>query len=304
MANTREIKGRIKSIQDTRKITNAMYLISSTKLRKVKKELDATRPYFSTLQKAIVRMAQHSPEGESRYFINHEREMPTSLHRGFLVITADKGLAGAYNHNVLKLAMQQMEGQTKPSLFVVGEYGHQFFKERRIPIEQSFLYTAQNPTLDRARRIALELLDRYDRGELDGIHIIYTNVKNAVANDAIMTRLLPLDREALIADEPATDRSLELEDIHTSYEFDPSLDEVLDHLIPNYLVGFVYSALVDSFCAEQNARMMAMDAANRNADAMLHDLNIQYNRARQAMITQEITEVAAGAKAQRKIKSV
>ncbi len=304
MANTREIKGRIKSIQDTRKITNAMYLISSTKLRKVKKELDATRPYFSTLQRAIVRMAQHSPEGESRYFINHEREMPTSLRRGYLVITADKGLAGAYNHNVLKLAMQQMEGQTKPSLFVVGEYGHQFFKERNIPIEQSFLYTAQNPTLDRARRIALELLDRYDRGELDGIHIIYTNVKNAVANDTIMTRLLPLDREALIADESATDRSLEMEDIRTSYEFNPSLDEVLDHLIPNYLVGFVYSALVDSFCAEQNARMMAMDAANRNADAMLHDLNIQYNRARQAMITQEITEVAAGAKAQRKIKSV
>ncbi|MCD8190477.1 MAG: ATP synthase F1 subunit gamma [Clostridiales bacterium] len=304
MANTREIKGRIKSIQDTRKITNAMYLISSTKLRKVKKELDATRPYFSTLQRAITRMAQHSPEGDSRYFLNHEDESPFSQHQGYLVITADKGLAAAYNHNVLKLALRQLESSTNPTLFVVGEYGHQFFKERHIPIEQSFLYTAQNPTLNRARNIALELLERYDRGELDSIYIIYTNVKNAVANDTIMTRLLPLDREALAADEPAADRSLEVTDIHTNYEFNPSLDEVLNHLIPSYLVGFVYSALVDSFCAEQNARMMAMDAANRNADEMLHDLNIQYNRARQAMITQEITEVAAGAKAQRKVKSV
>lgn len=294
MANTREIKDRIRSIQDTQKITNAMYMISSNKLRKAKRNLDATRPYFDTLETSIARMLRHMPDADSKYFAKEEGQEQSNKRRGLLVITADKGLAGAYNHNILKIAQKELESSDHWELFVVGEYGRQYFNERHIHIHRSFLYTAQNPTMNRARKITYELLDLYESGKLDEIYILYTNMENSVANDAKEIRLLPLEKGHFNA------ADLQGDIFSGNYEFNPSLEEVLDTLIPSYMTGYIYSALVDSFCAEQSARMMAMDAANRNAEEMLHDLTIQFNRVRQAMITQEITEVAAGAKAQRK----
>lgn len=293
MANTREIKNRIKSIQDTQKITNAMYMISSTKLRKVKRELDATRPYFDTLKTSIARMVTHMPEVESKYLVRAGEYAPENPKRGYLVITADKGLAGAYNHNVLKIAQRELERSGEWKLFVVGEYGRQYFNERGYEIEKSFLYTAQNPTINRARRISYDLLERYESGELDEIYIIYTNMKNSITNEATIFRFLPLERGYFTVDES------EAEQFIGNYEFHPSTEEVLDSMLPNCTAGFIYSALVDSFCAEQSARMSAMDAANRNASKMLHELSMQYNRVRQAAITQEITEIAAGARAQK-----
>lgn len=293
MANTREIKNRIKSIQDTQKITNAMYMISSTKLRKVKRELDATRPYFDTLKTSIARMVTHMPEVESKYLVRAGEYAPKDPKRGYLVITADKGLAGAYNHNVLKIAQRELERGGEWKLFVVGEYGRQYFNERGYEIEKSFLYTAQNPTINRARRISYDLLERYESGELDEIYIIYTNMKNSITNEATIFRFLPLERGYFTVDESEAERFI------GNYEFHPSMEEVLDSMLPNCTAGFIYSALVDSFCAEQSARMSAMDAANRNASKMLHELSMQYNRVRQAAITQEITEIAAGARAQK-----
>lgn len=299
MANTHEIKNRIRSIQDTQKITNAMYMISSNKLRKAKRELDATRPYFDSLKLAIARMIRHMPEVESPYLVDHgQTHQPTPDSKAaYLVITADKGLAGAYNHNVLKIAQREMERNQNWDLYVVGEYGRQYFLERGVEIERSFLYTAQNPTLHRAREIAYELLERYEAGELSEIYIIYTDMESSVSSEAKMFRLLPLERGYFTPEE------LHGDVFEGDYEFHPSLQEVLNQMIPSMTSGFIYSSLVDSFCAEQNARMMAMDAANRNAEEMLHDLTIQFNRVRQAMITQEITEIAAGAKAQQKKKS-
>lgn len=294
MANTREIKNRIRSIQDTQKITNAMYMISSNKLRKAKKNLDATRPYFDTLETSIARMLRHMPDAESKYFAKEDGRDHSEKRQGFLVITADKGLAGAYNHNILKMAQQNLDHNKNWELFVVGEFGRQYFNERHIHIDRSFLYTAQNPTMNRARKITYELLDLYESGQLDEIYILYTDMKSSVSYDAKMFRLLPLEKGHFNTEDLQGDIFM------GNYEFNPSLEEVLDALIPSYMTGYIYSALVDSFCAEQNARMMAMDAANRNAEEMLHDLTIQFNRVRQAMITQEITEVAAGAKAQRK----
>lgn len=294
MANTREIKNRIHSIQDTQKITNAMYLISSNKLRKAKKSLDATRPYFSTLETSIAHMLRHTPDVDSKYFARGDELGASQKRRGLLVITADKGLAGAYNYNILKAAQKMLNEGGDWDLFVVGEYGRQYFNERHIRIHRSFLYTAQNPTLNRARHIAYELLDLFESGKLDEIYILYTNIENSVSNSVRKFRLLPLEKGYFNAEE--RQESI----FQGDYEFVPSLEEVLDSLIPSCTTGYIYSALVDSFCAEQNARMMAMDAANRNAEAMLQDLTIQFNRVRQAMITQEITEVAAGARAQRK----
>ncbi len=294
MATTKEIKNRIGSVRDTQKITNAMYLIASTKLRKAKSELDSTRPYFEALRGEIKRIFRISEEVESRYFypITGEHELPGSY--GYLVITADKGLAGAYNQNAIKEAVRLMKDHEDPKLFVVGEYGRHYFQSHNIPIEKSFLYTAQNPSVHRAREIAGVLLDLFDQGKLSKIFIIYTDLKGAVETKVCSTRLLPFHRAQFIVPDSQEKK------VKIPFEFVPSIEQVLDNIVPSYVTGFIYSALISSFCSEQNARMSAMDSANRNAQDLLDQLSVQYNHIRQSAITQEITEVSSGAKSMKR----
>ena len=293
MPNTKEIKNRIGSVQNTQKITNAMYLISSTKMRKAKEELERTRPYFEMQENEIRRIFQTEIDITSRYFYPKTGRKPAETY-AYLVITADKGLAGAYNHNVIKLAEEEMSKHKNIKLYVVGEYGRRYFKKRDFAMEQTFLYTAQNPTFTRAREISSILLEQYDNKEVDEIRVIYSDMESEFLTTVKMMRLLPFDRKEFWTDKEDRNRK----DIH--YEFSPSVNEVLNHVIPGYVAGCIYGALVDSFSAEQNARMTAMNSANKNAEALLAELQIEYNRVRQAAITQEITEVAAGAKAQKK----
>ena len=293
MANTKEIKNRIASVKNTQKITSAMYLISSTKMRKAKEELDRSRPYFDMQEHEIRRIFQSEIDIRSRYFYPKTGRRPAETY-AYLIITADKGLAGAYNHNVLKMAEEEMKKHKKVKLYVVGEYGRRYFYKRNVHIEQSFLYTAQNPNFSRAREICSILLEEYDEKRVDEIRIIYSDMENELVSTVKMMRLLPFDRkEFWTKQEEKTER-----DIH--YEFYPSVDEVLNRVIKGYVAGCIYGALVDSFSAEQNARMTAMNSANKNAEELLAELQVQYNRVRQAAITQEITEVAAGAKGQKR----
>lgn len=291
MANAKEIQGRMKSIRDTMKITNAMYMISSSKLKKSKKSLEDTVPYFYTLQSAMSRILQSIPDMENIYFKSNKDKAPEDLKVGYIVVTADKGLAGAYNHNVTKLTEEHLKKCVNPKLFVLGELGRHYFEQRGIGINKQFRYTVQNPTLNRARNIGETVLDLYRQGELDEVYIVYTRMVNAMASEAQLLQLLPL-------------KKADFEMKMTSVEFTmlPSPDEVMNHLVPDYVIGFIYGALVESYSSEQNARMMAMEAATNSAKDMLHDLDIVYNRARQAAITQEITEVISGAKAQKKKK--
>ena len=295
MANAREIQGRIKSINDTMKITNAMYMISSTKLQRAKKELAETEPFFFTMQSMIARTVRHMPEMEHRY-LTHD-PVGSGKKRGFLVITADKGLAGAYNHNVLKLAEEELEHSKEWNLFVVGELGRQYFAGKKISVDEHFLYTAQHPTFDRARVITSRLLEKYDNGDLDEIDIIFTSMKNGMQSETRMERLLPLTQQSFTVNMQQATGVLQEEFI-----FSPSPQAVLESVVPNYVTGYIFGALVESFCSEHNARMMAMEAANDSAKDMLHQLSIEYNRVRQAAITQEITEVVSGAKAQKRKK--
>ena len=293
MPSAREIRVRMNSIQQTRKITNAMYLISSAKLRKAKQEWDQTRPYFQALKAEVKRIFRTSGHVQSRYLYPDEGELPPDGTYGFLVITADKGLAGAYNQNVLKEAHRLLQEHPQTKLFVVGEYGRQYFQRHQVPIERSFLYTAQNPTMQRAREITAELLDRFDKGELQKIFVIYTDMKNSLTENVSATRILPFHRSAFTA--PTDEKR-----ISEPFEFFPSVTQVLENIVPSYVSGFIYSALIDSFCSEQSARMNAMNSANENAEKMLGELALAYNRIRQAAITQEITEVSAGARAQKR----
>ena len=296
MASTSEIRRRIGSVRQTQKITHAMYLISQAKLRKAKQELSNTRPYFDALQTEIGRVFNADAAVESRYLEPAQlpvKEVP--LRPACLLITADKGLAGAYNQNAIRQAQQFMADYPDTDLYVVGEYGRRWFAQRNIPIEKSFLYTAQNPTLGRARQIAELLLERYDADEINAVVVVYTDMKNGLEAVVRQAQLLPLHRERFVAAAANTARD-EL------YEFIPSPDAVVDNAARSCLTGYIYSALVDSFCSEQSARMTAMNAADQNAEELLKDLPVQFNRARQAAITQEITEVSAGERAQRSKK--
>ena len=297
MANTREIQSRMKSIEDTMKITNAMYMISSTKLRRAKKELEDTEPYFFTLQGMLARIIRHLPEVQHKYISDGSgADAQTDRKKAFLVITADKGLAGAYNHNVLKLAEEQLADCKEQHLFVVGEVGRQYFHMKKIKVEEHFLYTAQNPTMHRARVIASRIVELYESGAVDEVHMIYTSMKNGLQTETEQIQLLPIDKTVFQTAKIPVDMYQE------DFAYKPSLEVVLDTVIPNYMVGYIYGALVESYCSEHNARMVAMQAANDSAQAMIHDLSVEYNRVRQAAITQEITEVIAGAKAQKRKK--
>ncbi len=290
MAGLREIQSRIKSIQDTRKITNAMYMISSTKMKRAKQALEATEPYFYTLQSTIARILRHLPEMEHRYF---EKPGVKRTRIGLLVITGDKGLAGAYNHNILNLAQKFLDNrENQVKLFVVGELGRQFFAARHIPIEENFRYTVQSPNFNRARWISEKLLDQYRDGELDEIHVIYTRMENSMQSVPEDEMLLPIRRPSLASNIP-------MDVYQEEFFLIPSAEEAVDTIIPNYITGFIYGALVQAFYTVHNARMVAMEAATNNADELLRELKIMYNRARQAAITQEITEIASGARAQR-----
>ncbi len=293
MASTKEIKDRISSVKDTKKITSAMYLIASTKLTKAKRELNDTRPYFEALKTEIKRIFRTSNNIDSPYFYPLEGEPKDKGTYGILVITADKGLAGSYNQSVLKEAEKIYSSHPDSKLYVVGEYGRHYYDAHNIEIEKSFLYTAYNPTMERAREITAILLDEFRQKHLSKIFVVYTDLVNAFTTNAISTRLLPFHRKEFQTHHDEKEVSI-------PFGFYPSEEEVLNSVMFSYISGFIYSALVDSFCSEQNARMNAMNSANDNAEKLLDSLTVQYNTLRQAEITSEINEVSAGALALRK----
>ena len=293
MPGAREIKTHMQSVAETRKITNAMYLIASTKLRRARADLENTRPYFNALRGEIKRIFRNVKDVESHYFYPDEGMPALDGAYGCLVITADKGLAGSYNQNAIKEAMALLEQHPDTKLFVVGEYGRRYFTQHGIPIEHSFLYTAQNPTMMRAREISALLLEGFNHGGLQKIYVVYTDMENSMSFRARSTRLLPFHRTYFVD-------TMEYEKtVDEPFEFLPDAKAVLHNIMGSYISGFIYAALIDSFCCEQNARMSAMDSANRNAEELTARLSLDYNRVRQAAITREITEISAGARAQR-----
>lgn len=296
MANTRELQSRMKSIKDTMKITNAMHMIASSNLQKAKKKLEETEPYFYTLQVMIASIIGHLNEDvEHRYFDQRKHIKEENRKKGYIVVTADKGLAGGYNHNVIKLTQEYLEKPGQNRLFVLGQLGRSYFQKKDEAIEQSFQYTVQKPTMHRARVISETILDLFERGELDEVHIIYTRMVNAVEMVAEAKQLLPLDKDMFFQ----IPEGIRLEEVPML----PTPKDVLDCVIPNCVTGFIYGSLVESFCSEQNSRMIAMEGATKSAKDILRNLGIEYNRVRQAAITQEITEVISGAKAQKKKKA-
>ena len=287
MANLSEIQERINSIKDTMKITNAMYMISTNKLRRAKQALENTEQYFNKLDDIIASVLTHAPHISHVIFGNLANLPQEKRRKGFVVITADKGMAGAYNHNVLKLAENIIKQPRRTyELYVIGQVGENYFRRRSYCIDETFHYTAQNPSLSRARKIGERLIDKYMDNELDEVYIVYTRMVSPTVMEPVVTRILPLSRDDYSADGE-----------YATVPMFPSPEAVLSSVAPICVTGYIYSALVESYCCEQNSRVNAMQAATDAGSEMLHDLSVQFNRVRQAKITQEITEVVGGAKA-------
>jgi len=293
MPSMREIRERISSIQDIHKITNAMYLISSSKLKKVRKNLAATEPYFHKLQTTLDDILVHTPSTKQRFFDKRPSIPEENRKKGYIIITADKGLCGSYNHNILRLAEQEIAKSDNCRLFIIGQVGRMYF-ERRIrsgahaSVDSEFLYTAKDPTLYTAREIAETVLDIFVRKELDDIYIIFTDMISSSKFVPTIKQILPFSRLHFGMTEDGTMKKMPKAD------FLPSPEVVMEYLIPNYVKGLIYGAMVEAFSCEQQSRMTAMDAATTSAKDMLKNLSLVYNRARQAAITQEINEVISG----------
>ena len=289
MPSSKLLKERIESIQDTMKITNAMYLISSSKLRKARQNYQNVLPYFTRMRDTISRVVPHLPDEPVHPFF-HEREKEDPI-RAYVVLTADKGMAGAYNQNLLKFLKEQCGSDPNARFYVIGQTGYRALLHKDPRLVEEFHYGATAPTLQRARDITVDAIDDFKSGKLDEIYLIYTKIQNALTSEPVMDRLLPLDREHL----KTAPKSLG--DPRGEVELFPDAKTVFEQTAPIYMHGMIFGAMTESFCAEQSARMTAMDSATKSANDMIHELQLEYNRTRQGSITQEITEIIGGAAA-------
>jgi len=295
MANMHEIKLRIKSIKETRQITKAMKLISAAKLKKARQQLEHTLPYFDKVKITMADILMHSADMNNVFF--EKRAGKKDRKKGYIILTGDKGLAGGYNHNIIKLAESQLKENPEAVLLVAGHMGRGHFARKNFNVFFNFDYPVQNPTVFRAREIAEMVLELFKREELDEVYIVYTMMHSTINLEPQVMKLLPLDIDNL-------KQELNIpEGLQTNTEqdlvYEPSPAAVFDVLVPKYIKGIIYGTLVEAFASEQSARMAAMDNATANADEMLYKLNLFYNRARQAAITQEISEIVGGAAALR-----
>lgn len=275
--NMKDIKRRIRSVESTMQITKAMELVASSKLRRAKERVEQTRPYFYALQETVSRVLREN------HFSNVYTEQRTVKKSLFVVIAGDRGLAGGYNAGVLKLATAEMADK-QVSVVTIGKKAQEYFAKRDYEVLADYPGVAETLTISDMQPITADLLARFRAGEIDEIYLCYTAFVSPMTQEPRIVRLLP----AVPQNQGAQTRK------NGAVECDPSPETVLHAIIPEYIGGTIYGAVVESYASEQSARRMAMESASDNASEMIEDLNLSYNRARQAAITQEITEIVAG----------
>ena len=278
--STKDIKNRIRSMESTKQITKAMEMVAASKLRQAQNRITASRPYFEILSNTIADIVATNRDFTSPYL--RKREGSRVL---FVVIAGDRGLAGGYNSNVMKLAVANMDGK-EATVLPIGKKAVDYFRSKGYPLLAESYAEAAEVGIGDCFSIAKLLSKAWLSGQFDEIHVAYTNFVSVLSQTSTVKQLLPLIPEK--REEPVS-RCV------TIYEPEP--EEVFASIVPEYLGGIVYGALCESRCAEQAARRTAMDSATSNAEDMIADLSLKYNRARQAAITQEITEIVAGAEA-------
>ena len=277
--STKEIKNRIRSMESTKQITKAMEMVAASKLRRAQAQVLNSRPYFEILHATIQDIVRDTKDLSSAYL--QQRDGKKVL---YLVIAGDRGLAGGYNSNILKMVLSEIQGKDAVVL-PIGKKAVDFFKSKKIPMLTENYAEAAAVGIGDCFSISKQLSKAYLAGEFDEIHVAYTNFVSVLSQVPATMKLLPLSK-------PEAEETAEVRQCVTVYEGEP--EEVFASIVPEYLGGILYGALCESRAAEQAARRSAMDSATQNADEMIADLSLKFNRARQAAITQEITEIVAG----------
>jgi F-type H+-transporting ATPase subunit gamma len=283
LASLRDIKTRINSTKKTSQITKAMEMVSASKLNRAENNAKSFVPYMEKIQDVVASVALGSSNASHPMLVKRPVKKT-----GYLVITSDRGLAGAYNSNILRTVYQTIQKRHKSTdeyaIIAIGRIGLNFFTKRNIPVVLNITGLPDQPSFADIKRIASQTVNMFADGTFDELYMYYNHFVSAIQQDVTEKKLLPLT-------DLATDKKL------TSYEFEPSQEEILEVLLPQYAESLIYGALLDAKASEHAARMTAMKNATDNAKELIRTLTLSYNRARQAAITQEITEIVAGANA-------
>ena len=283
MPNTRDIRRRIKSVQSTRQLTKAMKMVSAAKLRRSQERMLASRPYSQMMQRVLRSLASRA-NPESHPLLAERAENRIEL----VVMTADKGLCGSFNTNIIKRAQTFLleKGERTRALHCVGKRGRDFFRRRNIPMAQEYVDVFRNVDPGQAAEIARDLIARFTGNHLDAVYLIYNEFKSVLQQRVIVDRLIPIERHEFGEGEARED-----------YIYEPAAAALFDEMLPRHIEVQVYHAMLESAAAEHGARMAAMEAATSNAGEMIESLTLYLNRVRQASITKEIIEVVSGAQA-------
>ncbi len=286
MAGSKEIRAKIKSVENTRKITRAMEMVAAAKMRKAQERMRAARPYAEKIRAVAAHLSRANPEYRHAFLVKRE----SIKNVGLIVITSDKGLCGGLNTNVLRLAVSRMkswEGEGKGLLVCpIGNKGFGFMNRIGAKVKSHLTGLGDTPHIEKLIGAVKLMLDAYTAGEIDSIHISYNHFVNTMKQEPCIEQLLPLSGEQMGTAEGNWD-----------YIYEPDAKKVIDELLIRYIESLVYQGVVENMASEQSARMVAMKAASDNAKSVIGELKLVYNKARQAAITREISEIVSGAAA-------
>lgn len=289
MASMRDIKRRKSSIQSTQQITRAMKLVATVKLQHARAEVEKSQTYFEYMYRTVSSMLSRV-ETSGHPFLTAR----PGGKKAVIVITSDRGLAGGYNANIVRMFLQENFDKEQLLLYTIGGKGREMLLRKGFSIQKDLSQMAETPAYSEAAKLSKELLPLYESGEVSEIYVAYTFFKNTVNFEPKLRKLLPLTQSE---DSDEAKKQAELKEAELLMNFEPSEEQVLDIIIPKYVTSLIYEAMMDASASENAARMQAMDNATGNAEEMIEDLTLKYNRARQGSITQELTEIIAGAEA-------
>jgi len=280
-SSTRDIKRKIRSVNSTMQITKAFELVSTAKLKRARDRMDITKPYFDTIQTAVHDILSSDKSIKSKFVTSDVSKNPL-----YIVVTSDRGLCGGYNINAIKKALETARTYDNPKFIAVGKKSFDLLNQMGYNIVDSFLYISEKPEFGHASQVARAAMTLLETGEVDSIHFVYTRFISTMTQTATDLLLLPIERPVL-----SEDTTTEI------VNYEPSAEEVLRYIIPKYVESTIFGGLIESSASEQAARRLAMESASDNAEEIIEDLTLYYNRARQAAITQEISEIVGGAEA-------
>ena len=290
MASLKEIRAKVASIKSTQKITRAMQMVAASKMRRAQERMQLGRPYADSMRRVVSHLVKASPDYKHPYLV------PRAVNRvGYIVVSSDRGLAGGLNINLFKKLMQHVKQQKSQSVetrfAVIGQKGVSFFKTFGGTVIAAEAHYGDNPSFEQLSVPVQVMLDAYNRGEIDEIYMVYNEFVNAMTQNPSVQRLLPITAESWV------DETMENREYSWDYIYEPTTKELLDGLMGRYVESIVYQGVVENIASEQSARMVAMKAATDNAGNLINELQLVYNKLRQAAITREISEIVGGAAA-------